>query len=142
MWVFPQKLHEKCNNNSFIFPDILPACLVEIFRTELQIYYLEFLIHDHHSLVHISSFSSAETIRFLKISLGFTFYTIPYTFTPIHTQIIVYAPALNYDSSYTVYTVRTGLLTFAQVRLPLSALAGSVVWLLAGRANLLAACHR
>jgi len=142
MWVFPQKHLEKCNNNSFIFPDILPSCLVEIFRTALHIYYLEFLIHDHHRLVHISSFSSAETIRFLKISLGFTFYTIRYTFTPIHTQFIVYAPALNYDSGYTVYTVRTGLLTFAQVRLPLSALAGSVVRRLAGRANLLAASHR
>ena len=142
MWVFPQKHLEICNNNSFTFPDILSSYRVEIFRTALHIYYLEFLIYDHHRLVHIPSFSSAETIRFLKISLGFTFYTIPYTFTPIHTQIIVYAPALNYDSSYTVYTLRTELLTFAQVRLPLLALVWSVVRRLSGSANLLAASHR
>jgi hypothetical protein len=55
---------------------------------------------------------------------------------------MIYTLTLKYDSSYVVHTVRTGPLTLTQVRLPVSPLAASVVWRLAGRANLLAASHR
>jgi hypothetical protein len=49
---------------------------------------------------------------------------------------------LKYDSSYMLYTVRTGLLTFAQIRLPVSSLAASILRRLAGREIFLAASQK
>jgi hypothetical protein len=73
----------------------------------------------------MSSFSGVETLGFSNFCQPCFF--VPYTFKRIYEKFIMY------DSIYTVYTVLSGPLTFAQVQLPLSALEGSVVRQLAGK---------